>query len=304
MKMQRSWVRFSLRMMWVIGAVISPPSFSTTKWVPSYQQKIQSSQTPKADLTQNQIKEVDADLRVQEAENTERKQQKSFQHLVHKDLVLFYKDPLTREQLDGLKKTVLQLQGKAVSSLVTIMKDNTAPDRSRWVVTFLLGKLMGMKASPLLAKFLYHPNWVLRLASLKTLFSLKERRFIDGYLDKLKDSSFIVRIQALEVISKLNISQAAPQVWSMLFDESNYVGQKGKLKRSSIIKQAIRTLGDLRYDKVKSPLLSMILEKKYEDVFDDLDYGLTQITGKSSPNGDRSVKKVYWSRLYISEKEL
>jgi HEAT repeat protein len=276
--------------------------YGSTKWAPTYQKKSFSEKAPSSDDISESLRTNEGDISEQESVGKEKK--KSLIQFVHKDLKAFYQDPLSTKQLEDLKSKALSLQGQAVRSLIVIMKDPTAPDRSRWVVTFLIGKIMGKKSGNFLVKYLYHPHWVLRLASLKTLYSLKENRFIDAYIDKLKDSSFIVRVQALEVVSKLQISQAAPQVWSMLFDESNYVGQKGKLKRSSIIKQAIRTLGDLRYEKAKTPLLSMIMEKKYEDVFDDLDYGLGQIMGKGSPEGNRSVKRIYWSRISMSEKDL
>ena len=35
----------------------------------------------------------------------------------------------------------------------------------------------------------------------------------------------------------------------------------------------------------------------YDDIFSDLDYSLSLITGKSSPKGDISVKRVFWKQL-------
>ena len=48
----------------------------------------------------------------------------------------------------------------------------------------------------------------------------------------------------------------------------------------------------------------MIDNKKYKDVFEELDYALSRIVGKDSPNGNSSAKKFYWQRYALKNKTI
>lgn len=266
-------------------------SNSPQQWVPVYQRK--SLNIP--------AKEKDIPL---EDKTKKTSQTPIIEEAGVKALRLAYKsENKDKKDLLALKQNTLKLAGKAVPVLIDVMKDESYPEKNRWVATFLLGRIMGTKASPFISKFLSHPNWIMRVASLKTLLSLSEKQYGSLYAEKLKDASYIVRVQALENIRQLKLSEFAPDIWAMLFDESNYTGNKGKFKRTDLIKNCIRTVGDLKYEKVKSPIMGMIQKRKYDDIFDDLDYTLGQITGKPSPNGDKNVKKIFWSRLSLTDKQ-
>jgi hypothetical protein len=112
----------------------------------------------------------------------------------------------------------------------------------------------------------------------------------------LKDASLIVRLQALDNISQMKISKLAPEVWNMMYDQSNYVGEIGSRKRTSIVGNVIRTLGDIKYEKAKMPLAKLIQKSKYHDLIEDLDYSLEKITGATSPNTVEQRKK-FWSKI-------
>jgi len=206
----------------------------------------------------------------------------------------------------SLQKDTLKLKGKAVPTLVKVMKSADYPDKSRWVATFLLGKIMGKKSSPYISKYLDHPNWVMRLAGLKTLLALKEVGFNKGYEKALSDNSLLVRSQALDNIVKLNIQKSAPSVWAMLYDKKNYHQSKElkKKKRTHLIKKVVRAVGDLKFEKAKAPLLSMIQKKKYEDIFNEMDYSLARILGKKSPKGSMKKKRMFWSKVGLSQKTI
>lgn len=203
--------------------------------------------------------------------------------------------------MEKLKKDTLNKAGKAVPTLVEVMKSSKYPDKNRWMATFLLGQITGKKGVPFLAKFMKHPHWVMRMASMKTLLALKEKKFAPEFAASLKDKSFIVRKQALENIDKLKLTEKAPHVWAMLYDKRNYYeGKKGK-KRTNLIKEAIRVVGRLKFEKAKTPLLSMIQKKKYEDIFDDMDYSLQLILQKKSPKGNQNIKRRFWQRIAMAE---
>ncbi len=220
------------------------------------------------------------------------------------DLEKAYKVEMNNKDLDKLKIKTLKLANKAVPMLIKIMKNDDYPDKSRWAATFMLGKIMGKKSAPFIARFCEHPNWVMRLSSLKALEHLDQKQYLGLYAKKLQDKSLIVRTQALDMIRNMKLTKLAPSVWAMLFDKSNYAGSKGQRKRADIIKDIIKTVGDLKFEKAKAPLLKMIQNKKYKDVFTEIDYSLEKIIGKSSPKGDESKKVHYWSRIALSEKTI
>jgi hypothetical protein len=211
---------------------------------------------------------------------------------------------ISPKALKGLKARILAMGPKAVPTLIQVMKGDKFPDRSRWIATFLLGRIMGKKSSAFIAKFGNHPKWMLRLASLKTLLALGEKKYKGVYARLLKDKAMIVRYQALENIKQMQISELAPYVWAMLYDKANYAVMKGKQKRTHIIKEIIRTVGDLKFKKAQDPMLTMIGKKKYQDVHEELDYALSKISGKASPKGNMDAKKYYWQRQALKTKTI
>lgn len=193
---------------------------------------------------------------------------------------LFKENHKTKDALLNLKTKTLVHHTKAVPVLISVMKENQYPEANRWIATFLLGQIMGEKSAPFIAKFVAHPHWMMRLASLKTLLILKQKKYLSHYAHALKDKSLLVRHQALENINKLKIKELSPHVWNMLYDKENYSGKEGKLKRAEIIKNVIHTLGDLEFKDVQKPMSAMLKNKKFKDLHGDLAYSLTKITGK------------------------
>lgn len=201
-----------------------------------------------------------------------------------------------------LKRQTLKHRQKAVPVLIKVMKESKYPEQNRWQATMLLGQVMGKKSAPFIAKFIDHPNWMMRVASLKALLGLKQDNYHQVYAKALKDSSLIVRVQALDNISKMKISTLAPNVWNMMYDQSNYSGDAGSRKRTTIVKSIIRTLGDVKYHQAKAPMAKLIQKPKYQDLIDELDYSLEQITGEISPNFSVEARRKFWSKLEGAEK--
>ncbi len=195
-----------------------------------------------------------------------------------------------------IKTNSLRHGSKAVPLLIKVMKESKFPEQNRWQATMLLGQVMGKKSAPFIARFSEHPHWMMRVASLKALLALKQDNYHSVYSRALRDPSLIVRVQALDNISRMEIAPLAPHVWNMLYDQSNYNGEAGKRKRTSIVKSVIRTLGDIRYEKASRPLARLIQNPKYKDLMEELDYSLEKITGETSPNAADQRKK-FWAKL-------
>lgn len=231
-----------------------------------------------------------------------------------KQIKMVEKDVMTLDRLENMytmdartpglsamiKRNTLNHRQKAVPILIKVMKESKYPEQNRWQATMLLGQIMGKKAAPFIAKFADHPHWMMRVASLKALLGLRQTDYHHVYAKALRDPSLIVRVQALDNISKMKINPLAPNVWNMMYDQSNYSGDAGTRKRTSIVKSIIRTLGDVKFEKAQKPLARLIQKPQYQDLIDDLDYSLEKITGSVSPNSVTERRK-FWSKLAVVE---
>ena len=199
-----------------------------------------------------------------------------------------------------LKRNAFKHKQKAVPVLIRVMKESKYPEQNRWHATMLLAQVMGPKSAPFIAKFADHPHWMMRVASLKALLGLKQADYVGVYTKALKDPSLIVRFQSLDNISQMKISKAGPEVWNMMYDQTNYTGEKGSRKRTTIVRAIIRTLGDLKFTAAKRPLAKLIQKPKYQDLIEDLDYSLEKITGEKSPNSTEGRRK-FWSKIAMND---
>tara|TARA_R110000868_G_scaffold117600_3_gene312204 strand:+ start:893 stop:1705 length:813 start_codon:yes stop_codon:yes gene_type:complete len=205
------------------------------------------------------------------------------------------------KQWQELKHDVLRSGGKSVPVLLEVMKNDAYPDKSRWLATFLMGQIMGKKASSLLVKFTQHPNWVLRMASLKTLLALKDKSHADAFARALRDDSFLVRRQALDNISHMELKDYAAHVWAMLYDKRNYYeGKPGEKEGTNLVKRAVRVVGDLKFDKALKPLFAMLQKDKYKDIHADIRYALEKITGKITPKASADIQQRFWKQTALS----
>lgn len=216
---------------------------------------------------------------------------------------MFTMDAKTPGHQAMLKRHTFKHKQKAVPVLIKVMKENKYPEQNRWHATMLLAQVMGKKSAPFIAKFSDHPHWMMRVASLKALLGLKQDDYHAVYAKALIDPSLIVRVQALDNISQMKINKLAPNVWNMMYDQSNYNGEKGALKRTSIVKSIIRTLGDVRFEKARMPLAKLIQKPKYQDLAEELDYSLEKITGETSPNSLDGRRK-FWSKVALGNQKI
>ena len=228
-------------------------------------------------------------------------------NLVKEDVVtlerlenMFTMDAKTPGLVAMIKRHTFKHRQKAVPILIKVMKESKYPEQNRWQATMLLGQVMGKKSAPFIAKFIDHPHCMMRVATLKALLGLKQDTYHAVYAKALKDSSLIVRIQALDNISKMNIGTMAPHVWNMMYDQSNYSGDAGNRKRTSIVRSIIRTVGDIKFEKATLPLAKLIQKPKYQDLMEDLDYSLEKITGENSPNTSVEARRKFWSKVNTS----
>ena len=264
------------------------------RWVPDYQKK----NTPK----------LKASVNSQTKTQAKSKSQTKTKVADHKDLddeqtelLSFFKMNLQGASGKKVKSKTLKMAGNAVPVLIKVMRDSSFPDNSRWLATFLVGRIMGKKSASFMAKYTAHPNWVMRLASIKVLHALEQKQFKGIFAKALKDKAMIIRVQALEIVNQFKLVDLAPHVWGMLYDENNYKGNKGNRERTHIIKQAILTIGNLEFKEARKPMLTMIQDKKYRDIHKELDISLSKVSNVNSPDGSIEKKKYFWKRQKLKE---
>jgi|OM-RGC.v1.009185928 FOG: HEAT repeat len=219
------------------------------------------------------------------------------------DLIKNYRVSVNPLTIKNLKSKTKLMGVQAVPVLTRVMKSSAFPEKSRWLATFMLGRTMGKKAVPFISKFTEHPHWMLRLASLKVLAALAQKKD-QLYVNALKDKSTIVRLQAIDNIRHLKLTHLAPHVWKMLYDKSNYQGSKGQIIRTPILKQVILAMGDLGYKRTLNPMLKMMSKEKYEDLAPVLDSSLAKLTKKNSPKKNMVAKRKFWTSYAKTNKVL
>ena len=218
---------------------------------------------------------------------------------VKTELLKKLKNPLKQKDVQKTKALILKHGGRSVEALVEVMKNSQYPELNRWIATFMLGRIMGKKASPFLVKFLEHPHWSMRVAALKTLLALRDKRFASAYAHALSDKSMLVRKQALENIRRLSLKETSPMVWAMLYDKKNYHYGKGGKKGTHFVKDIVKTIGKFRFKKARKPLLGMIQKDHYKNIFSEMEYALGEITGKKIPSGGIAARRRYWKKIAL-----
>jgi len=217
------------------------------------------------------------------------------------ELLFKFETPIKKENFPAIKKSIFSMGNRSVPVLTQVMREEKFPEKNRWMATFLLAQVMGDKSAAYISRYSQHPNWLMRMASLKALTALKQNDLGPVFAKALKDNALLVRVQALESIKTLNLTKYAPHVWAVLYDKRNYYETKVGNKRANIIKMAVTTVGDLKFEKAKPALYKMVSSKKYEDIFPEMDYALTKITGKKSPEGNLQNKRQFWSRQNMND---
>lgn len=194
-----------------------------------------------------------------------------------------------------LEMKALELSNKAVPVLVKVMKKDVYPEKNRWHATFTLARIMGDKSLPFIKKFLHHPHWMMRLASLKVLRLFKKENITKEVEERLYDKSMFIRLEALDIIGDRKWKGSASAVWKMLHDKKNYHKvKKGKIEKTEVIKAVIKTLGRLEYPTTKKSLVRLLEDKNFKDLTTEIDQSLQKITGLRSPSV-LSQKKQFWS---------
>lgn len=207
-----------------------------------------------------------------------------------------YKDfskELSANDISAVRKKAIEIGPKSVADLIKVINDKGYPLKSKWHSIFLIGQIIGDQSIPYLEKISNHKNWMLRLASLKTIAKLNNKTS-DVYKKLLKDKAMIVRFEALDSIERLKLSHLSKSVWNMLYDDRNYSKSEGKRKRSDLIKKVIKVVGNLKFEDAKKPLLKMVKDQKYNDIFTEIDYSLAKIMNKKSKGNTIEAKRLYW----------
>ncbi len=198
----------------------------------------------------------------------------------------FLQEKITAKEL---RSYALSMGTKSVPVIIKVMKEGRFPDQNRWVATFLLAQLMGNKSAPVLAKFLKHPLWMMRLASLRTLLILKQTQYELEYVALLNDPALLVRKQAMENIEKLKLKKAASAVVSVMKHSRN-----PKDKDPMMVEQAARTIAALDYRPATKELFNSFEDKDLKNSYASINDSLEILSRRKSPPGSWEIKRAFW----------
>lgn len=208
-------------------------------------------------------------------------------------LYVDFSKELSTSKLTDVRSQAIKDGAKSVPELIKVINTKKYPVKNKWHSIFLIGQIMGDKSIPYLESLSINKNWMIRLASLKTIAKLKNATS-NIYATLLKDKAMIVRFEALDSIARLELTHLSKNVWNMLYDDRNYSKSEGTRKRSDLIKKVIKVVGDLKFKEAKKPLLKMAKNKKYNDIFSEIDYSLAKIMDKESKGNTIEAKRFYW----------
>lgn len=147
---------------------------------------------------------------------------------------------------------------KALPGLMMVSKDRNYKGSARWVSLLEIGRLAGKKSLPFAAQLANEPDWAVRSAAIKLIGALKGSKYEDLVLKKLKDPSLMVRIHAIKTLGKIKSKEAAPVLYQKL---KVLDGEKSR-EKSWIYPHLVEVLGDLKYQKAKPYLESLLKAKK------------------------------------------
>ena len=191
---------------------------------------------------------------------------------------ILQRDKLSSQDLEAVRKALRDNPKDSLRTFMSVISNKEFPDRSRWLSLILISKTMGRKSVPLLAKYLEHPNWMLRSAAIKSLKSLKVSDKNDLYRKLLKDKSYIIREQALDVISTLKIKSLKYDVLEMFGDKTNYIKTTNGLKASEVLKKVIKTLVALDTKESISLLRRLKKSQLASNIHNQIDLAIKQIS--------------------------
>lgn len=208
-------------------------------------------------------------------------------------LYVDFSKELSTSKLTDVRSQAIKYGAKSIPELIKVINTKKHPVKNKWHSIFLIGQIMGDKSIPYLESLSINKNWMIRLAALKTIAKLKNTTS-NIYATLLKDKAMIVRFEALDSIARLELTHLSKNVWNMLYDDRNYSKSEGTRKRSDLIKKVIKVVGDLKFKEAKKPLLKMAKNKKYNDIFSEIDYSLAKIMDKESKGNTIEAKRFYW----------
>lgn len=175
---------------------------------------------------------------------------------------------------DHLKKT----NKLKIMRLLSELKSDKINDKKRWRAGMEIIKKLGVKSLPLMRKLGEHPDWMLRLLSLKAIRLLKDKTSLSLIERSLFDKSGLVRVEALDLLGDWKIKKSGRKIWKMLSDKKNYLKSNNKtFANKMVVSKIIETIKILKYSRVKKHLLNLRNKKEFKAVALEIDETLKSL---------------------------
>jgi HEAT repeat protein len=166
---------------------------------------------------------------------------------------------------------------QAVSPLLAIASDRTAPDSERYVALMGATKLGGRETAPVVTRYLNDRSWMIRAAALRALSALKHPGTAAAVLPLLKDRALVVRLEAVEAVRALRPLGAADALIETLEHSANYHDGKAQW----VPQKALNALVDLGAKDVAPRLRPLLDHQKDPELQKEAIHALNALTGRT-----------------------
>ena len=201
----------------------------------------------------------------------------------------------------NLTQAIFSLKARDASleqSLTEMVLDPAKDLKERWFAVMAVTKLQGSQALGNLKKWAEHPEWFVRLASLKALsyLDLNESTYPTSLVMKrLKDKSILVRDGALEVLGRWCLPQTQSKILGVIDDQEHF----RKKHPLFIRKRAVDVIGQCGFSSVetKKRLVQLFEEENFYDIHSATHQTLQLLTQRKLPfMNDGKKLFTQWSR--------
>jgi hypothetical protein len=170
----------------------------------------------------------------------------------------------------------------------------------RWRAFMTLIQIGAEESIPEVKEALLSNDWFMRDAALKVYPALDSKGAYKAAVEKLKDSSLVVRAAAVDALRKIGDGKCSEKLWEELYSKENYMHRQSLWIRRHVIE----TLAEL------SPAGS---EERFVKVLDDEDKalvvpaikGLERLAAQKLGDMTFSVadKKIFWKTWFKQHSE-
>lgn len=217
------------------------------------------------------------------------------QKMMEKEILTELKRPIKGDFQHLLGTWQKKYSVKAVPVLLKAARLKNNEDASRYVALMGVAKLGGQASESEIRTFLKDKSWMLRSGALRALGALgREEKSGRAVLSLLQDKALVVRLEAVQTVSKLWPSGADEALTRAILDQRNFHAGRAQW----VPQAALSALATKARSRLTAKRLLPFLEKPMDSaLLPEAVRALERMTGKELAPGQSLTRKVQaWQR--------